>query len=82
MNTNIKKWVAENYPTEFQIDLIKPDLSFKQLWEMMKDGKDVYKVASVDGNGFDSAVREEIFNGMSETLNIRYDTIYHTWLNR
>ena len=53
---------------------------FDELWGRMQDGEDFYEIASVDGTGFDSAVRENIFSGMSDILDIPYDEIYETWL--
>ena len=68
------------YPDDYQLDLINPDITFYELWGRMQDGEDFYEIASVDGTGFDSAVRENIFSGMSDILDIPYDEIYETWL--
>ncbi len=68
-------------PEEFQLDLIRNDITVEELWKRMQNGESVYVIASVDGEGFDSVVREGIFNIIEQALNIEYDTIYNTWLN-
>lgn len=67
-------------PEEFQLDRLRNDITLKEVWEKMKAGEDIYELASVDGKGFDSAVREGIFVMLEMVLGIDYDTIYDTWL--
>lgn len=79
-DTRVKYYYTLMYPDDYQLDLINPDITFDELWGRMQAGEDFYEIASVDGTGFDSAVRENIFSGMSEILDIPYDEIYETWL--
>ena len=80
-DTSLRKAVQIMTPSEYQLDRIRDDISLSQLYDLMKQGKDVYEVASVDGDGFDSDVREKIFTAMSNSLNIDYDDIYNLWLH-
>lgn len=82
---HVRDWVKENYPTEFQLDKIKYPFTFEELndaWKEDQEGGDFYTIASQDGKGFDSAVREEIFNGLVENLGGEYDDYYYRWLGR
>ncbi len=81
---HVRDWVKKNYPKEYQLEMIKHPMTFEDLkkaWDEDPDN-DFYKVASSDGSGFDSAVREEIFNGMVENLGGEYDDYYYKWLGR
>ena len=60
---------------------LRNDITLKEVWEKMKAGEDIYELASVDGKGFDSAVREGIFVMLEMVLGVNYDTIYNTWLH-
>lgn len=77
---NVRNWVKANYPKEFQADLIKENMTFDDLYDEMKKGGDFYRYASEDGDGFDSAVREEIFEGLSRYHKKPYDHFYNLWL--
>ena len=82
---HVRDWVKKNYPDEYQLDKIKYPFTFEELndaWKEEEDGGDFYTVASQDGSGFDSAVREEIFNGLVENLGGEYDDYYYRWLGR
>lgn len=79
--TKIKDYIAQEHPTEFQLDRINPDITFGELYKQMRQGKNFYELASVDGEGFDSAVREYIFDGISEVLGVSYDHIYNVWVH-
>ena len=77
-----REYLLDTDPNEFQIDKVRDDIDFKGLWDEMQKGADFYKIASVDGEGFDSDVREKLFNGMSDRLGLDYDDIYYKWLGR
>lgn len=79
--TKVKDYIAQEYPTEFQLDRINPDITFGELYKQMRQGEDFYKLASIDDRGFDSAVREYIFDGISEALGVSYDHIFNLWLH-
>ena len=76
------EYFLNNDLDEFQLDQVRDDISFQQLWDEMQKGNDIYKIASVDGQGFDSDVREKIFSAMADKLGLDYDDIYNTWLGR
>ena len=77
---NLRDAYTAYEPEEFQLDRLRNDITLKEVWEKMKAGEDIYELASVDGQGFDSAVREGIFVMLEMVLGIDYDTIYNTWL--
>lgn len=79
---SLREYLLDNSPDEFQIDKVRDDIDFKGIWDLMQKGGDFYHDASVDGNGFDSDVREKLFNGMSDSLGLDYDDIYYKWLGR
>lgn len=76
------EYLLDNDIDEFQIDQVRDDISLEDLYTAMQNGDDFYKIASRNGQGFDSAVREKIFDGISRKLGIDYDDIYNTWLGR
>ena len=43
----------------------------------MRKGEDFYNLVSVDGEGFDSEVREKIFNGLEEATGLDYNVFYN-----
>ena len=75
----IKEVYAEIFPEEYQLDKIHPAKTIADIWSEMQAGEDVYRIASKDGEGFDSAVREGIFEIISKAFKIPYDTVYLTW---
>jgi len=77
----IKEVYAEISPEEFQLDKIHPTKTIADIWSEMQSGEDFYRIASEDGEGFDSAVREGIFEIISKAFKIPYDTVYLTWRN-
>lgn len=79
--TSLRKAVEIMTPDEFQLDRIRDDVTLEDIWRAIKDGKDFYDEASVDKRGFDSAVREKIFDAITQAFNIDYDRIYDTWLS-
>ena len=82
---HVRDWIKQNYPDEFQTDLIKYPMTFEELndaWKEDQEGGDFYTVASQNGKGFDSEVREKIFNGLVEHLGGDYDDYYYRWLGR
>ena len=81
---HVRDWVKQNYPEEFQLDQIKYPMTFQELYDSWKGGDDddFYEIASQDGKGFDSDVREEIFNGFVENLGGEYDDYYYKWLGK
>lgn len=79
---SLREYLLDTDPDEFQIDKVRDDIDFKGLWDAMQSDGNIYKLASVDGSGFDSDVREKLMIGMSDKLGVDYDDIYNTWLGR
>jgi len=77
-----REYLLDNDIDEFQIDRVSDDISLEDIWNAMQKGEDFYTKASVDGKGFDSAVREKIFEGMADKLGLDYDDIYYQWLGK
>ena len=77
-----REYMLDRDPDEFQVQDIRDDIDFQGLWDAMKNGKDFYEVASVNGEGFDSAVREKLFDGMANALGLEYDDVYYQWLGK
>ena len=77
----IKEVYAEMFPEEYQLDKIHPAKTIADIWSEMQAGEDFYRIASTDGEGFDSAVREGIFEIISKAFKIPYNTVYLTWIN-
>lgn len=77
----IKEVYTEISPEEYQLDKIHPTKTIADIWSEMQAGEDFYRIASDDGEGFDSAVREGIFEIISKAFKIPYDAVYLTWRN-
>lgn len=72
----IKPWYRAAYPTDELGEELDPDVTFKDVYDGLKDGEDVYEVLGVG----DSIVRERIFEEMTSIFGLDYDDIYYTWL--
>jgi hypothetical protein len=79
--TKIKDAYASAAPEDYQLDKIHPDKTIADIWTEMQEGKNIYEIASVDGTGFDSAIRETLFTFISDAFNISYDDVYNVWMN-
>ena len=73
----IKNWYKKTYPTDDLGEQIKDDITFWSLWGYMAQGYDVYDVLGVG----DSAIRERVFEKLSEILGVGYDIVYNKWLS-
>ena len=80
--TSVRKAVEIITPDEFQLDQVRDDLTIADVWDKMQQGENIYVIASVDGEGFDSDVRETIFNAISEAFHIAYEDVYNTWMGK
>lgn len=78
---NLKQLYMQEFPEE---EAFFNDLNEKTtLYDVvvaLNDGVDVYEVIFKDDHG-DSVVRENVFNLISEALNIDYEDVYQCWLN-
>ena len=69
-------WYRNKYPMDEVGAYIRPDLTFGDLWDCLKEGTEIYSVMGVG----DSLVRERLFIKMAEIFNVSYDYIYGMWL--
>ena len=77
VNSKIRKWYIATYPTDELGQEIDANITFGQLVNNMRIGKDVYKMLGVG----DSIIRERVFEALAEVKNTTYDAIYNLWLN-
>ena len=61
-------------------DGIDKEATFRDLFNAINDNANVYKVIFGNENSGDSAVREELFNGLANILNTSYSDVYNAWL--
>lgn len=78
MNELVKEFYAKNYPTDDMVEDMN-DITFQEvLNELIKgNGCNIYEIIGVS----DSLVRERVFLGLSEAMNLEYEHIYELWLN-
>lgn len=78
---NLKQLYMQEFPEE---EAFFDDLNEKTtLYDVvvgLNNGVDVYEIIFKDDHG-DSVVRENVFNLISEALNIDYEDVYQCWLN-
>ena len=78
LNKSVKEYYLANYPDEEDFVTNMPkDITFKELYNRMLQGEDVYEILDIR----DSVVRERIFDELADSMDVNYDTIYKTWLN-
>ena len=76
MNDKVKIWYMLNHANDDMAREMRPNTTFKEIWEGLKEGKDVYRLLGV----CDSWIREIVFDELSRRLNVKYETVYNTWL--
>ena len=79
MNELVKDFYAKTYPTDDMVDYMNDNITFQQvLNELIKgNGYNIYEIIGVS----DSLIRERVFLGLSEIMNLEYEYIYELWLN-
>lgn len=75
---NIRDWYMNEYPTDPLGSELDGSVTFKDLYDQLKEGCDVYEVMGVG----DSLVRERMFDHLATVHNVSYDTIYNLWLGK
>jgi hypothetical protein len=73
----IREFYVKNYPTDDMGKGINPTATFAGLLNQLIVGGDVYKYLSV----YDSIIRERLFEGLAEELEVEYEYVYNLWLN-
>lgn len=76
MKQRIKTWHSLKYPDDELAKEIDGEITFKDLWEGMNAGEDVYEMLGV----YDSSIREHVFSELAKRMNTKYETIYNKWL--
>jgi hypothetical protein len=79
MNMTIKTWYTKAYPTDDVGLTLDPAVTFADLYHALQAGKCVY--ATLGGNA-DSIIRERIFAGLADFLDVDSGHIYNFWLNK
>ena len=73
--------LREYYLTKYPADELGVELNetptFTGLLNQLIVGGDVYKYIGVG----DSIIRERLFEGLAEELNVKYDYVYELWIN-
>ena len=82
-NSKVKEWYKSEFPTDDYGDYIRDDLTFKDVYRALEDGKEIYNVIFDPASGhFDSIVRERIFYMLPEIYDeLDDDKVYNMWLN-
>jgi len=75
-NMVVGTWYRNKFPLDECGAFIRPDITFGDLWECLKDGTDFYKFSGAN----DSLVRERLFTKLAEIFNVSYDYIYGMWI--
>ena len=73
--TPIRQWYLAYFDDDMGEE-ISDDASFEGLHEALQQGVDVYSYLDV----FDSVIRERVFSGLSQFLDVDYKHVYDLWL--
>lgn len=76
MKQKIKTWHSLKYPDDKLAKEMDSEITFKDLWDGMNAGEDVYEMLGV----YDSLIREHVFSELAKRMNTKYETIYNKWL--
>jgi len=72
----LKEFYLKNYRND-ELGQCINDVEFIQLLHAVYTAQDVYEVIGV----YDSVVRERLFSGLADILDVEYDSIYYAWLS-
>ena len=73
--TPIRQWYLAYFDDDMGEE-ISDDASFEGLHEALQQGVDGYSYLDV----FDSVIRERVFSGLSQFLDVDYKHVYDLWL--
>ena len=76
MDVKLRNWYMENFPTDDLGNEINPDATFQDLLDALDSYGDVYKTIGVG----DSVIRERLFAGLAEMMDVNYEYIYEQWM--
>ena len=77
METKIKEWYMQEYPTDEVGETLNEESTFKDLYEALDNYEDIYDIL---GGEADSIVRERCFGKLAEIMQVGYDYIYEQWI--
>jgi hypothetical protein len=72
----IKKWYTRSYPTDELGEEMNDTNTFKDLWDGIHNGVNVYEIIGVG----DSVIRERLFEYLSLIYDVNYSYVYDKWL--
>ncbi len=73
----VGEWYRSSYPEDSLGEEIDDTVTFEEIYDALKKGKDVYDKLGVG----DSIIRERVFEGISKAFSVDYDEVYDAWLN-
>jgi hypothetical protein len=73
----IREFYVAKYPSDDMGAGINPTATFAGLLNQLIIGGDVYEYLNV----YDSIIRERLFEGLANELNVKYEYVYNLWLN-
>lgn len=76
LNSKVKSWYLKAYPDDTMGRDLNPEITFNDIAEALNEGKDLRLVLG----GYDSLVRERIFDMLSKVMCVSYDAVYNKWL--
>lgn len=76
MDTKLRDWYMENFPTDDLGNEINPDATFQDLFDTLDSYGNVYKTIGIG----DSIIRERLFAGLAEIMGVNYEYIYEQWM--
>lgn len=79
MNELVKDFYARTYPTDDIVEDINSSITLQQVLNglIKGNGDNFYELIGVS----DSLVRERVFLGLSEVMDLEYEHIFKLWLN-
>jgi hypothetical protein len=75
IETKVKNWYNENYPTDNLGENINPLISFYDVFYTLDNYGDIYELIGES----DSLIRERIFEKLCELTGHTYEEIYDQW---
>ena len=76
IETNLKNWYSETYPTDELGENINPFISFYDVFYALDNYGDIYDLIGES----DSLIRERIFEKLCELTGHTYEEVYNQWL--
>ncbi|MDE6028734.1 MAG: ssDNA-binding domain-containing protein [Clostridiales bacterium] len=78
LQSSVKKWYVRTFPSDEIASTLSDSVTFDDVRRTILDGKDIYATL---GGSADSVVRERVFRGLADVLNVDYGAVYNDWLD-